>query len=68
MRMPSIQTYLIIDTQLRSVHVHSRTDDGRLALDVFRGADTLALPEVGLEMSLDELYRGTSDVDSKADG
>ena len=54
---PSIQRYVLIEQDAVSAMTFGRGKRG-WAGDVLWSGDTLVLPEIGIELTLDELYEG----------
>jgi Uma2 family endonuclease len=54
---PSIQRYVMLDQDLIAAVVYTRDGDRMVAATVAKGG-TLPLPEIGVELPLDDLYRG----------
>lgn len=55
---PSIRSYVMLEQEHVQATVFSRTDDGDWVGHVLRAGETLALPEIHVELPLDELYEG----------
>jgi len=53
---PSIQSYVMLEQQHVQATVFSRTRDGHWVGRVLRAGETLALPEINIELPLDELH------------
>lgn len=53
----SIRRYVIVDQDLIAAAVFVRDGD-RMVVETFAGGDILKLPEIDVEIPLDELYRG----------
>jgi Uma2 family endonuclease len=54
-RIPSLGTYLIVDQRRRHVFVYRR-EGGEWLRDELSGAGTIAIPMLGAELSLDDIY------------
>lgn len=54
---PSIQRYVILEQDRIGATVYVRDGD-RMVVETIARGDTLALPEIGVELALDDLYRG----------
>ena len=54
---PSVQRYVMLEQARPAATVYAREGDTWTAVLLFRG-DTLAMPEIGVEIPLDELYAG----------
>lgn len=57
--LPSLQGYLLIDTEHRAVRLHSREAGGDWSEHYWEGQGEVELPCVGVQLSLDDLYEGT---------
>ncbi|MCA9779964.1 MAG: Uma2 family endonuclease [Candidatus Eremiobacteraeota bacterium] len=56
--IPSLEVYLMIEPELPLVIVHRRQENG-FQREVIKGKDSiLALPEIGVELPLEEIYDG----------
>jgi Uma2 family endonuclease len=53
--LPSLRHYLLVAQDRRRVEVYSRADEG-WALRIVEPPATVALPAVGVELTLDEIY------------
>jgi len=63
---PSIQSYVMLEQQHVQATVFARTGDGQWIGRVLRAGETLALPEIDIELPLDELYDGIIPADRPA--
>lgn len=54
--LPSLQDYVLIESEIVRVEVFSRLDDGRWAQSVYLAGAIASIPSVGIDLSLDELY------------
>ena len=59
--MPSVEEVLFVDSERRRVEVGRRTDDG-WALSGPVGEGVVPLRSVGVDLDVDEVYRGVSDL------
>ena len=57
--VPSVQEVVLVRQDRRAVSAYRREDDGRWTIEDLGGAATLALPSVGVDVTLDDLYEGT---------
>ena len=57
--LPSLVRYVMLEQGSAMATVITRVDD-HWQIDVFRGEETLALPEIGIELPLAELYAGVT--------
>jgi Uma2 family endonuclease len=56
--LPSVQTYLLISQDEPLVHIVRRTEDGFEPVATVEGLDqVLELPEIGVALTLEEIYR-----------
>ena len=53
--IPTLQRYVMLEQDQAAATVITRTDHG-WAMDVLRAEDTLAMPEIGIELPIAELY------------
>ncbi|GAA5532865.1 Uma2 family endonuclease [Deinococcus aluminii] len=58
--LPSLQTYLIVDTTRRFVRVVQRTADGWEEVDLM-GGGTIPVPCLNTTLTLDDVYAGVLD-------
>ncbi len=57
--LPTLQAYMLVDQTQRRVELYRR-GEGRLWLyESFEAGESFALPSLGVEIALDELYAGT---------
>lgn len=55
--IPTMRRYVMLEQDQVLATVIARTDTG-WSLDMLRAGETLALPEIGIEVPMDELYEG----------
>ena len=55
--LPSLVRYVMLEQSAAQATVITRKED-HWAIDVFRAGETIALPEVGIELPIDDLYLG----------
>ena len=56
--VPSIRRYVLIDQTKVGVTVHFRHDEGAWNTEPLNARDVLRLPEIGIEIHVDDLYEG----------
>ncbi len=54
--MPSLQDYVLIESETARVEVYSRLDDGGWVQRVYLPGTIAHIPSMGIDLSLDELY------------
>lgn len=59
-RIPTLQHYVVVDITTRTVHVHSRTQNGWD--DVLASSGTVELPAVTLSLPLTDIFEGVDDL------
>ena len=57
--IPSLQTYVLVDQRRRSVEVFRRAGEGWSRELLTDAADTLSLPDLGIEITMDAIYEDT---------
>jgi Uma2 family endonuclease len=57
-RLPSLETYLIVDQERRRVERHWRDARGEWWQEVLEGDGRFRLPCLGVDLDLEEIYRG----------
>ena len=58
--LPSLQDYVLVESDRARVEVFSRLPDGRWAQSVFLAGSVVHLPSVGIDLPLDELYENAA--------
>ena len=56
--LPSLREYLLVDQHTRRLERFSRDEEGRWAYAVAEAGEQLALPALGVEIAVDEIYEG----------
>ena len=54
----SLKVLMIVDSEQRQVTVYRRSPSGEFTAEGYADSGTVALPEIGVELSLDEIYGG----------
>ncbi|MCB9652161.1 MAG: Uma2 family endonuclease, partial [Deltaproteobacteria bacterium] len=67
-RIPSLRDYVLVAQDERRVEVFHRTSDGTWAISDPVTAGTVALPGLGIELSVDEVYAKTERFDEPTPG
>lgn len=58
--IPSLQDYVLIESERPRIEVFSRLSDGRWAQSVYVAGAIARLPSVGIDLPLDELYENVA--------
>ncbi len=54
--LPSLRGYLLVDPEHPGVELFRRTDDDRWLVETYAAGDTVALPELAIDLPVDSLY------------
>jgi Uma2 family endonuclease len=54
----SLQAYVLVNQHINRIEVYRRHEDNSWRYEVYEASDTLRLPCVGLELSVNQLYQG----------
>jgi len=59
-RLPGLCRYILVEQDRAAVTILERTSDGWAESEIAGAAGAIALPEIGVELTLAEVYRGVS--------
>jgi Uma2 family endonuclease len=58
--IPSLREYIVVSHRERRVTVHARGADGAWSTRVAVAGGRIAVPSIGVELEVDQIYRGSS--------
>lgn len=56
--IPSLKVLMLVDSEQKQVTVYRRSPSGEFEVEGYADSGTIALAEIGAEISLEEIYRG----------